>query len=67
MLYQIHKIAKDLKLYGENEIADKIICAFAAITDAEMPRIDLSYTYIMRELRKENKHKDFQISFKKSF
>jgi hypothetical protein len=62
-------VCKDLRLLGDYDLTDRALCAFAAVTDAEMPRIDLSYTHVMRKLRKENRGKvrSFQESFKSTF
>jgi hypothetical protein len=63
------KLCQDLKLAGEHDLADKLSCALSALAQSKRPRHDLSYSYVMRELR--NKHKDkvklFQTTFKKSF
>jgi hypothetical protein len=69
MINKISAVAKDLRLAGEQDLADKLLCALAALTDAKQPKADLSYTYVMRELRKncpENVDK-FQIAFKQAF
>jgi hypothetical protein len=69
-LNELRSICKDLKLAGEDELADKVLCALAAVTDAEHPRVDLSYTYVMRKLRKEGdpeKVRKFQVVFKNTF
>ena len=62
-------ICKELRLLGERDLAKKALCAYAAITDSEKPHVDLSYTYVMRELRKkdDDKRKVFQKSFKEAF
>ena len=66
---ELRAIAKELRLLGASETADKVMCALAAVTDAEEPRADLSYTYIMRELRKtdDDKRLVFQKTFKEAF
>jgi hypothetical protein len=58
-------ICKDLRLLGENNLTDQALCAYAAITDTEKPRSDLSYSYIMRKLRKGDS--DIRLKFQKSF
>jgi hypothetical protein len=63
-------VCKELRLLGDKDLLDKALCAFAAVTDVERPRIDLSYSYVMRELRKEkdnDKIKLFQKTFKDTF
>lgn len=69
-LARLRKIAVRLRDLDESELADKVLCAIAALTDAEEPRADLSYSYVMRELRKtKNKEKvrEFQKTFKEAF
>ena len=69
-LNELRRLCKDLKLVGEDELADKVMCALAAVTDTEHPRIDLSYTYVMRKLRKDKddeKVSEFQRVFKDTF
>ena len=63
-------ICRELKSLGDNEMADKVLCAYAAISDTEKPRVDLSYSYIMRKLRKDNtpeQVRSFQKAFKTAF
>ena len=67
---ELRDISRQLKLLGELELSDKVLCALAAVTDAERPRVDLSYTYVMRKLRGDKKDKDvhtFQKVFKDTF
>jgi hypothetical protein len=65
----LRSICKDLKLAGEDEMADKVLCALAALTNTKRPKADLSYSYVMRKLRKNNEDKvrEFQIDFKQAF
>jgi len=65
----LQEVCRQLKLVGEHDMADKVLCAYAAVTDVESPRVDLSYSYVMRELRKEfpDQVKPFQIAFKRAF
>jgi len=63
-------ICKDLRLLGEVELTKKAITAYAALTDSNNPRPDLSYSYIMRILRKEGKdgrRLKFQKAYKAAF
>jgi len=62
-------ICKDLKLLGDRSLTKSALCAYAAIADVDDPHVDLSYTYVMRELRKGDKEKRmlFQQVFKKAF
>jgi len=66
---ELASICKDLRLLGEDELTKDALCAFAAITDTENPRPDLSYSYIMRKLRKGNDDRrlKFQRAFKEAF
>lgn len=68
-LYEIKNLCKKLKIAGEHEIADKLLLAYAALGDTESPRVDLSYSYVMRELRKKDKGnvRKFQTVFRDSF
>lgn len=54
---------------GEFELQDSLLCAYAAITDAENPRVDLTYSALMRVIRKENPGlvKDFEKTFQETF
>lgn len=62
-------ICKDLRLLGDSDLTHKAITAYAALTDVEDPRPDLSYTYIMRKLRKgdDKRRLQFQKVFKAAF
>ena len=62
-------ICKDLKSLGDQYLANKALVAFAAVTDSESPMVDLSYSYIMRKLRKgdDDIRKKFQSVFKEAF
>lgn len=65
----IASICKDLRMLGEHELANKALVAYAAVTNTEAPRVDLSYSYLMRQLRKgkTNRRKKFQVAFKEAF
>lgn len=71
ILYELKTICQDLKLFGDNELLDIALCAYAAVSgsDKDKLHIDLSYTYIMRKLRKNDKKNvnKFQKVFKKTF
>lgn len=56
-------------MLGDHNLADKALCAYASVTDSENPRVDLSYSYIMRQLRKSDKDRriEFQKVFKDTF
>jgi hypothetical protein len=66
---ELASICKDLKLLGEIELTKDALCAFAAITDTNNPRADLSYSYVMRKLRKgdDDRRLKFQKAFKTAF
>lgn len=65
----LSSICKDLRMLGEHALANKALIAYAAATDTETPRVDLSYSYLMRQLRKgdEDRRKKFQVAFKEAF
>ena len=69
LVSELAAICKDLRLLGDDELTQKALCAFAAATDTENPRVDLSYSYIMRKLRKgdDGRRLKFQKEFKKAF
>ena len=66
---ELAEVCKNLRMLGDNELAEEALCAYAALTDTEDPHVDLSYSYIMRKLRKGDKDRcrQFQEVFKKSF
>ena len=66
---ELAKICKDLKMLGDNDLSKRALLAYSAVTDIETPRVDLSYSYIMRKLRKgdDERRLDFQKAFKKAF
>ena len=66
---ELASICKDLRLLGEAELTKDALFAYAAITDTENPRADLSYSYVMRKLRKgdDDRRLKFQREFKKAF
>jgi hypothetical protein len=57
VIYVLSSVCKDLKLLGDDILVDKLLCIFSAVTDIEHPRIDLSLSYVLRDLRKNNKDK----------
>ncbi|MCK9567733.1 hypothetical protein M0R72_02135 [Candidatus Pacearchaeota archaeon] len=65
IISELASICKDLRLLGETELTKDALCAFAAITDTEHPRADLSYSYVMRKLRKGDT--DRRLKFQKAF
>lgn len=38
----------------EFDLQNDLLCAYAALTDSENPRVDLTYSSVMRVIRKEN-------------
>lgn len=54
---KLRKIACKLKDSYEHELADKVLCALAVLTDGAEPKAHLSYSYIMRDLRKNHPDK----------
>jgi hypothetical protein len=69
IISELASICKDLRLLGENELTKEALYAYAAITDTENPRADLSYSYVMRKLRKgdDDRRLKFQKVFKNAF
>lgn len=68
-LDSVRKLAKDFKLMGEDDMAEKLSCAISAIAGTEEPKTEYSYSYVMRKLRKGDKDRrlEFQRVFKDSF
>lgn len=66
---ELAAVCKDLRMLGDDDLTKKALCAYAAATDTENPRVDLSYSYIMRKLRKgeEDRRLKFQKVFKEAF
>lgn len=62
-------ICKDLRLLGDINLTKQALLAYSSITDIENPKIDLSYSYMMRQLRKGDKKRKikFQKAFKQAF
>lgn len=69
MREELQEICRQLKSIGEDDLADKVLCAYAAVTGSESPRVDLSYSYVMRKLRNSapDQVTPFQIAFKRAF
>jgi len=65
----LRRLAKDCRLEGNDRLATRALIALAKETGSPTPRSDLSYSYIMRELRKEDPDKlhKFMVVFKKAF
>ena len=66
---EVADICKDLRELGDEDLLHKGMCAYAAMTDVEKPNVDLSYSYLMRKLRKgdDDKRIKFQKAFKDAF
>lgn len=66
---ELASICKELRMLGDDDLTKKALCAFAAVTGADHPRVDLSYSYLMRKLRKgdEERRLKFQKAFKEAF
>lgn len=66
---ELAAICKDLRMLGNDKLTKKALMAYAAATNTENPGVDLSYSYIMRELRKGDGERrlTFQKVFKKTF
>lgn len=65
----LRRFARDFKLFGEDDLAEKISCAISAIAGTEDPKTEYSYSYIMRKLRKgdDERRLEFQRVFKDAF
>jgi protein associated with RNAse G/E len=65
----LKKVAKDMRNIGATDISEKIKIAIVDLEEFPNSYADLSYSFVMRELRKEDKEKakEFQKSFKKAF
>ena len=65
----MRNLAKSLRAQGKDELCDYILLKIAKETEANEILADLSYSFIMRNLRKSNeeKAKEFQIAYKKAF
>lgn len=67
----MYKLAKKLRDQGKHELCDELISAFASSSKhSVIPRPDLSYSFIMRNLRKsedEKRAKEFQKAFKEAY
>jgi len=65
----LRRLAKDFRLAGEGKLCDAVLLALADITEASDVRADLSYSFIMRKLRKLDKDraKEFQVAYKQAF
>ena len=68
-LKTLRKIAKDLKILGEDDICNKISLAISMETNAKDAKPELSYSYICRDLNKKDPEtlKVFQSCFKEIF
>jgi hypothetical protein len=68
-LRRLKRLAQDLKLAGEDELADKVACALSALAGTKEPKAELSYSYMLRKLRKGDKERlrKFQVVFKNNF
>jgi len=69
MNVKLRKLAKKLRSDGKHEMCDQLI-ASAASPKSISPRPDLSYSYIMRQLRQTGDKKrvrQFQEAFKKAY
>lgn len=68
-LPNLRKLAKDLRFHGLDDVCDNVVLAIFAETNARDARPDLSYSFIMRQLRKldPERAREFQEHFKKAF
>jgi hypothetical protein len=67
-LHTLRKLTKELRLRGVDEVCNKVVLAIFSETNAQDAKPDLSYSFILRKLRKSpERAKEFQIAFKKAF
>lgn len=66
---ELRGLAKELRIQGKDELCEYILSKIAKETEAGDIMADLSYSFVMRNLRKSNKEKakKFQEIFKKTF
>jgi len=69
MLEKLRKLAQSLREAGENELADGVCCAFAALSGQKRPQVDLTFSSVLRDLRKKSPEnvRPFQKLFKEKF
>ena len=65
----LKKIAKELRLAGADQICQKVMIAITDLEETPDSYADLSYSFLMRELRKDDKDKaaEFQEAYKEAF
>lgn len=68
-LSDLRKLAKELRFHGLDDVCDNVVLAIFAETNARDARPDLSYSFIVRQLRKfdPERAREFQEHFKKAF
>jgi hypothetical protein len=68
-LDKFRKLAKHFKNVGNENLSNKLLLIISANTGLNNPRSDLSYSYIIRKLRKNDKENldKFMKVFKNSF
>jgi CRISPR/Cas system CSM-associated protein Csm2 small subunit len=69
IIKKLGQICKDIKELEDASLLDKALCAYAAISNKDKTNIELSYTSVMRELRKNQTQnvRKFQEKFKEVF
>lgn len=65
----LRKLAKDFRLAGDDALVQQTLKVLTAATGNKEPKADLSYSHMLRKLRKGDKKKlrEFQKAFKESF
>lgn len=68
-LNELRKISQDLSSFGDHILCDKIKIIIANETDNEDVNPDLTYSSVMRDLRKNDKYNvnSFMVAFKNAF
>jgi hypothetical protein len=69
VIKRLAKICKEIKELDDKSLLDKSVCAYAAISNKDKTNVDLSYTSVLRDLRKSKKEdvRPFQEKFKEVF
>jgi hypothetical protein len=71
LIRELGDLCKEIRLLGDNQLLDMALCAYAAVSgSSQKTNVDVSYTSVMRELRKKKDLdvvRKFQRSFKDAF
>lgn len=69
IIKKLGSICKNIKELEDDSLLDKALCVYAAISNKDKTNVELSYTSVMRELRKNQNQnvRKFQEKFKDLF